>query len=154
LLGKKQQEGELVDDVTYSGNCDKANGVFRSILLVEDDAFVRQATCSILEHAGFEVMTAENATEAMKIYEDRALEIDLVMTDMVLPGVSGQQLSHNLRQRSRAVAVLITSGYSNAEFDIEEPKTLTYFLAKPYSRQTLLDKIKKILTPIALARPA
>jgi len=73
---------------------------------------------------------------------------------MVLPGASGLQLGQNLRRRSPAVAVLITSGYSNAEFDVEEPKSLTFFLAKPYSRQTLLDKIKKILKPIALAKPA
>lgn len=140
--------------MTHSRNDDEGNGVVGTILLVEDDAYVRQATCNILEHAGFLVMAAEDATQAMKIYEDRAPEIDLVMTDMVLPGPSGQQLGQNLRQRSPAVAVLITSGYSNAEFDVEEPKSLTFFLAKPYSRQTLLDKIKKILKPIALAKPA
>ena len=144
----------LGEDVTYSEKYEEKNGVLHTILLVEDDAFVRQATCNILEHAGFEVITAEDAAEAMRIYDERALDIDLVMTDMVLPGASGQQLGQNLCQRSAAVAVLITSGYSNAEFDIEAPKTLTYFLAKPYSRQTLLDKIKKILTPIGLARPA
>jgi DNA-binding NtrC family response regulator len=154
IAGKESAGRRLGEDVTNSGNCDEANRAPRTILLVEDDAFVRQATCNILEHAGFEVLTAQDATEAMKVYGEHAFEIDLVMTDMVLPGASGQQLSQSLRRRSPAVAVLITSGYSNAEFDMEEPKTLTFFLAKPYSRQTLLDKIKKILTPIALARPA
>ena len=154
IAGKDTAGRRLGEDVTYSAKYDDGSGVLRTILLVEDDAFVRQATCNILEHAGFEVMTAEDATEAMKVFEDRALEIDLVMTDMVLPGASGQELGQNLHQRSPAVAVLITSGYSNAEFDMEAPQTLTYFLAKPYSRQTLLDKIKKILPPIALARPA
>lgn len=154
IAGKDTAGRRPGEDVTYSEKYEEGNEVFRTILLVEDDAFVRQATCNILEHAGFEVMTAEDASEAMKIYDERALDIDLVMTDMVLPGASGQQLGQSLRQRSAAVAVLITSGYSNAEFDLEAPKTLTYFLAKPYSRQTLLDKIQKILTPIGLARPA
>ena len=125
----------------------------RTILLVEDEPFVREATCSILQHAGFDVLPTENAQEAMKIYEE-CQRVDLVMTDMVLPGRSGEQLGQDLRERSPEVVVLVTSGYSNAEYETEAPEQRTYFLAKPYSRRTLLDKIEKILATVSLAQAA
>ena len=82
----------------------------RRILLVEDESFVREATCSILQKAGFEVLPAEDARQAMKVYEECGQSVDLVMTDMVLPGRTGQQLGQDVRKRSPDVAVLVTSG--------------------------------------------
>jgi DNA-binding NtrC family response regulator len=134
----------------------------RAILLVEDEPFVREATRGILERAGFEVLPAFDVQDALKVYDERQrpidpvtdLAIDLVMTDMVLPGGTGQQLAQDLRQRSPELVVLVTSGYGNPEYDIEAPESRTYFLAKPYTRRTLIDKIEKILAPAELARPA
>jgi two-component system, cell cycle sensor histidine kinase and response regulator CckA len=134
----------------------------RTILLVEDEPFVREATCSILESAGFEVLRAENAQDALRIYVERTRQIDLVMTDMVLPGRSGLQLGEDLRQQSPEVLVLVTSGYSNPEFETEfetqfetkATKLHTYFLAKPYSRRMLVEKVEKILGAELQACPA
>lgn len=117
----------------------------RIILLVEDEPFVREATCSILENAGFEVLPTQDAQEATQVYEDCKRKIDLVMTDMVLPGRSGEQLGRDLQERSPRVAVLVTSGYDHPGYETETPEPDTYFLAKPYSRRTLLEKIEKIL---------
>jgi two-component system cell cycle sensor histidine kinase/response regulator CckA len=128
----------------------------RTILLVEDEPFVREATCGILESAGFEVLPAKDAKDAMKIYQDCQQEcqrrIDLVMTDMVLPGRSGEQLSQDIHEHSPEIAVLVTSGYGNPEYETEAPESHIYFLAKPYSRRTLVDKIEKILGAPPLAR--
>jgi DNA-binding NtrC family response regulator len=126
----------------------------RTILLVEDEPFVREATCGILESAGFEVLTVEDAREAMKVYEECKRRIDLVMTDMMLPGGTGQQLGQDLRQRSPEVVVLVTSGYGNPEYETEAPESRTYFLAKPYSKRTLVEKIEKILGAAPLGRAA
>ena len=126
----------------------------RTVLLVEDEPFVREATCSILESAGFEVLPAEDAADAMHIFEGCKRPIDLVMTDMILPGRTGQQLAEDLRQLFPEVRVLVTSGYSNAEYAIEEPRSNTYFLAKPYSRRGLVEKIEKILEPMSLHHAA
>jgi DNA-binding NtrC family response regulator len=126
----------------------------RTILLVEDEPFVREATGSILERAGFEVLPAIDAQSAIRIHEQKQGGIDLVMTDMVLPGQTGQQLGHELRERSPEIAVLITSGYANAESEIEGCEALTYFLAKPYSRRTLLEKVEKILATAPLSEAA
>src|SRR5271165_3547882 len=117
----------------------------RTILLVEDEPFVREATCTILESAGFKVLPTPDAQSAMKVYVELEKTIDLVMTDMVLPGATGQQLGQDLRVRSPEVVVLVTSGYGNPEYETEVPASRTHFLAKPYSRRTLLDKIEKIL---------
>jgi DNA-binding NtrC family response regulator len=124
------------------------------ILLVEDDPFVREATCSILENAGFEVLPAVDAPSALKLYEERHLVIDLVMTDMILPGATGEQLGQAMRQRSPSILVLVTSGYINPEYEVEAPESRTYFLSKPYSRKTLIDKIEKILGDKPQARAA
>jgi DNA-binding NtrC family response regulator len=126
----------------------------RTILLVEDEPFVRAATCSILESLGFEVLPAEDAQQAMMIYEHCGGKICLLMTDMVLPGESGQQLGSKVRERSPEVYVLVTSGYARSEYETEMPEARTYFLAKPYSKCTLLEKIEGILGSSSLKKPA
>ena len=118
----------------------------RTILLVEDEPFVREATRSILESAGFEVLSAEDATAALKLYETSTRPIDLVMTDMILPGRTGHQLSEDLRLRSPSLKVLVTSGYSSVEYAASSPQSRTHFLAKPYSRCSLIAKIEEIFT--------
>jgi DNA-binding NtrC family response regulator len=126
----------------------------RTVLLVEDEPFVREATCSILESAGFQVLPAENAADAMEIYGGCNRHIDLVMTDMVLLGRTGRQLADDLRQLSPQLKVLVTSGYGNAEYATEELASQIYFLAKPYSRRGLIEKIEKILATMPLGRAA
>ncbi len=125
----------------------------RTILLVEDEPFVREATRTILEHAGFEVLPAEDTRDALKVYEECSQGIDLVLTDMVLPGGTGQQLGQELRQRSTEIVVLVTSGYSDQD-GMEAPEERTYFLAKPYSKRTLVEKIEMILAAVPLRRAA
>ncbi len=126
----------------------------RTILLVEDEPFVRDATCGILQNAGFEVLPAGDAREALEIHAACKRKIDLVMTDMVLPGRTGQELGQDLRQRSPEMVVLVTSGYGNPEYETEAPESRTYFLAKPYSRRSLVEKLEKILAVVPLARVA
>jgi DNA-binding NtrC family response regulator len=113
----------------------------RTILLVEDEPFVRDATGSILERAGFTVLSSADAQQATHLYQTCPQGGDLLMTDVVLPGKTGQQLGQDLRQHSSELAVLLTSGYSGPEYEVESPELRTYFLPKPYSRQSLLEKI-------------
>jgi len=119
------------------------------ILLVEDDPFVREATCLMLESLGFFVHPAADAEEAVRIYEQCERPIDLLMTDMVLSGTNGRQLGKDIRQRSARVKVLVTSGYGNLDYETEDPSALTYFLAKPYSLPSLRTKIETILGPLS-----
>ena len=155
LLKKSYKESESEDDMTLQ-NYAHPNDLprRRTILLVEDEPFVREATCSILESVGFEVLPTVDAQDAMKVYTECTRGIDLVMTDMGLPGRTGQQLGQDLREHSPEVMVLVTSGYGNPEYEKEAPESRTYFLAKPYSRWTLVEKIEKILGAEPLGRAA
>ncbi|MFY9676582.1 MAG: response regulator [Terriglobales bacterium] len=124
-----------------------------TILLVEDEPFVREATRCILESAGFKVLAAEDAAAALKMYEESGA-IHLVVTDMILPGRTGEQLGEELRQRAPNIRVLITSGYSQAGQTTENVSANTSFLAKPYSRSELVGKISEILNPPPLRQVA
>jgi CheY-like chemotaxis protein len=116
-----------------------------TILLVEDEPFVRDATCRILQNAGFTVWSAADAQEALATYDQGGEHIDLLMTDVVLPGRSGFQLANDLRLRSSTTSILLTSGYGETAAECIDSST--HFLPKPYSRQSLLDKINEIFDP-------
>jgi len=126
----------------------------RTILLVEDEPFVREATASILRSVGFVVLPADGAREATQAFDACLAKIDLMMTDIVLRGQSGCDLGHDLQQRSPQLVVLLTSGYSHLGYESEAPASQTYFLPKPYSKKVLIAKIERILEPPPLARAA
>lgn len=125
-----------------------------TILLVEDEPVVLDATCRILQYAGFLVLAAIDAREARQIFDKHSREIDLVMTDMVLPDRSGLQLVADLRLSSPSLAVLVTSGYSEGGCDGDLPDALTHYLPKPYCRGTLIGKISEILGTVTLKQAA
>ncbi len=144
-------------DCKSFSNCKDASAreKLATILLVEDEPFLREATSSILEKAGFDVLSAEDAPQAINVYAAVERRVHLVVTDMVLPGKTGQELGKELRQLCPEVKILITSGYSDAETETEDPSMQTYFLAKPYSRRSLVEKIGTILgeLPTQYAQP-
>ena len=152
-IARDSLESELENGMTLEPN-PHTDPRRRTILLVEDEPFVREATANILERAGFDILPAEDALEATKIYQNCQHGIDLVMTDMVLPGRTGLQLGQDLRQQSPEVVILLTSGYGNPEYEVDEPESRTYFLAKPYSRRTLIEKIEKILAHDPMSQAA
>jgi CheY-like chemotaxis protein len=117
------------------------------VLLVEDEPFVREATSQILKGAGFDVLPAADAHQAMKAYELNKCKIDVLMTDMALPGRNGRQLAHDLRAASAEIPILLTSGYVELEWD-EAREPGTYFLPKPYSRAGLVEMMEKILSKV------
>jgi two-component system cell cycle sensor histidine kinase/response regulator CckA len=116
------------------------------ILLVEDEPFVREATCNIIRSAGYEVEVAADALEALQLYSAIASSVDLVMTDIVLPGRSGLELCRDLWHTSPGLAVLLTSGYGEMEAPKGSSDTAAYYLAKPYSRASLVAKIEEIFS--------
>jgi CheY-like chemotaxis protein len=124
----------------------------RVVLLVEDEPFVRDATRRTLESAGFEVLPAGDAPEAMELYERRRGKIDILMTDMTLPGRSGRQLSEDLRRASADIPVLLTSGYIENECFQQTRDPRTYFLPKPYTRTELVAVMGEIFSAAARRR--
>jgi len=118
-----------------------------TILVVEDEATVRQLTRRTLERAGYQVLEASDALEALRTWEQHAGAIALLMTDIVMPGgISGRQLAESLCVRNPRLRVILTSGYSAdiAGQDLSLRKGHA-FLQKPAAPHVLLDCVRRCL---------
>jgi DNA-binding NtrC family response regulator len=82
-----------------------------TILLVEDEAFLRDATCDILESAGYRVLKTQNAAEAISAFSEYNAIVRLLLTDVVLPGQNGRDLANELRSVSPKLRIIFISGY-------------------------------------------
>jgi CheY-like chemotaxis protein len=118
-------------------------GGAETILFVEDEAFVRNVTCEVLQSAGYQVLPAKNAAEAMHLYEQNAGEVDLLLSDVVLPGETGWALACKLRRENPVLAILLITGYAE-QMGLREARP-EEFLAKPFSTETLLRRVRQLL---------
>jgi len=117
-----------------------------TLLLVEDDAAVRRAAERILQVAGYHVLTAASGDEALGIAERHAGEIRLLLTDVVMPGMSGPEVAERLRQSRPSLEILFTSGYTdNAIVHHGVLDAGTHFLTKPFSVTDLTLKVRAVL---------
>jgi DNA-binding response OmpR family regulator len=112
-----------------------------TILLVEDEPAVRQLFATALNRAGYKVLEARNGEEAVKIFDQHADAIDLLLTDMRMPYMGGAELAQELRSRKNTLKLICISGYPGALGTAET----TDFLAKPFSREEMLNKIREVL---------
>jgi CheY-like chemotaxis protein len=119
-------------------------GRSETILFVEDEEFVRDVTAEVLRSAGYRVLAVGNASEALATYDQHAGEIDLLLTDVVLPGETGRGLARKLKLRNSILAVLLVTGY--AEQMATDESECVECLAKPFSTGVLLQRIRKLLT--------
>jgi two-component system cell cycle sensor histidine kinase/response regulator CckA len=115
------------------------------VLVVEDRDVVRDLVCDVLVAAGFEVAAASSGTEALAICEHEE-RFDLLLTDVVMPGMSGPELASLARERLAGLAVLYMSGYTDDVLDasaLAEPSTA--FLRKPFGNSELVSKVRELL---------
>jgi two-component system cell cycle sensor histidine kinase/response regulator CckA len=118
-------------------------GGAETILFVEDEAFVRDVTCEVLQSAGYRVLTAKNAAEAMRLYSQSGGEVELLLSDVVLPGETGRALACKLRRENPLIKILLVTGYAEQMgLRQAEPEEL---LAKPFSTETLLRRMRQLL---------
>ena len=124
-----------------------------TILLTEDEAAVRFATRMILEQAGYRVIEAANGHLALDTFRQRSREIDLVVTDMIMPGMNGRELADQLREIRPDIRVLFTSGYTDDTVfrqSLVEPGS--HFIQKPYTPQALTAQLDELLMSIDAMR--
>lgn len=115
-----------------------------SVLLVEDEAPVRTAARRMLEKAGYTVVEAKHAADALMLW--RQQPTDLVVTDFLMPGENGGDLIQRLREDRPELPALIVSGYTGGETISEEMlHGRTGVLQKPFARADLLDRVRKLL---------
>lgn len=118
-----------------------------TILVVEDDLSVREIMCHILQANGYTIHQAASGPEAINFcQETRPENIHLLLTDMVMPGMNGQNLASNLRSRYPHLKVLYTSGYlENNLPQANLPESKMIFLEKPFTPDTLARKVREVL---------
>ena len=121
----------------------KARG--ETVLLVEDDDFVRSLARRVLSRTGYDVLTARNGIEALEIAEKKADSIDLVVSDVIMPEMGGGQLVDRLRERYPDLKVILTSGYSEEELRGEIRHKAAGFLVKPFTPEKLTSLIARVL---------
>jgi two-component system, cell cycle sensor histidine kinase and response regulator CckA len=117
-----------------------------TVLLVEDDPAVRRVFARILAGEGYRVLEAPNGESAMQLVETAQAPIALLVTDVVLPGMSGQELARRIVERVPGLRTLFVSGYG-AE-DVDRRGSLpqgSALLDKPLTRACLLDAVRRIL---------
>lgn len=118
-----------------------------TILLVEDEAVLRDLATVILQDCGYEVIPAGSGPEALRIWQDRGLEIDLLLSDMALPdGLSGTDLAEKLQAVKPALKVIFASGYSVDEINhplLKDKRAA--FIQKPYTHHSLTTTVREWL---------
>ncbi len=125
-----------------------------TILVIEDDEFMRQTTETILSRLGYEVLTAGDGKSALETLKEHCDKLELVLLDLILPGVAGDELFDKMKQLKPDISVLLVSGHKR------DPRIAGLiargcddFLKKPYSLEELATTVRRVLDQ-AKARPA
>lgn len=117
-----------------------------TILLVDDEEIIRGLGIDILEDRGYQVLSASEGREAVRIYRERIREIDLVILDVMMPGIGGKETYRQFRAINPQVKVLLSSGYStNGEVGEILKLGVSGFVQKPYREEELAAKVREVL---------
>jgi two-component system, cell cycle sensor histidine kinase and response regulator CckA len=120
-----------------------------TILLVEDEEYVRSVTRNILENSGYRVLEAGSGPEALRVWESAGPKIDLLLTDIVMPeGMNGRRLAEELRGRKTSLKVIFQSGYDGEVVSTSTDflyRTSSCYLQKPTSSRELLRTVRNCL---------
>jgi len=127
-------------------NCSESSASPARILVVEDERFVRNAACEILNSAGYHALTARNAADAKNIFNQSEGQTDVLITDVVLPGQNGCELAAELKGLQPTIQTILISGYP-CDLDLIDGMTENemWYLPKPFSAEALLQKVGHVL---------
>ncbi len=117
-----------------------------TVLVVEDDGQVRHLARTILERKGYRVLTAENGKEALSVLQRHEGPVHLILTDVVMPGMSGKELLRNISRDHPGVKLIYMSGYTDNV--IAHQGVLdegVHFIQKPFNVSALAAKVRKVL---------
>ncbi len=126
-----------------------------TILLVEDEEGLRALNARGLSSRGYTVLEAGNGVEAMKVLEDRSGDIDLVVSDVVMPEMDGPTLLGEMRKRNPDLKMIFVSGYAEDAFEKNLPDRGQFaFLAKPFTLKQLVAAVKDTMASLPPAQEA
>lgn len=122
-------------------------GQGQTVLLVEDDQAVLQATQAMLEKLNYQVLTARDGAEALDIYRTEADGIAVVLTDAVMPRTNGFALASTLQSEAPSVPIVLMTGYANGPESLpQEPQNITIRLRKPISLHQMSQAVAQVLS--------
>jgi two-component system, cell cycle sensor histidine kinase and response regulator CckA len=116
-----------------------------TILVVDDDPLALSITQRLLHKSGYTVWTASGGEEAITLYRQHAEEIHLVLLDVVMPYVNGEEVYHELKRINSAVAILVMSGFTPKTAERLLKASGARFLSKPFSRSRLCGEVRAFL---------
>jgi len=126
---------------------EKVEGGSETVLLVEDEDIVRFIGSEILKKLGYNLLEAANGREALEIFKAHGGRIDLMLTDLMMPGMTGRELAEKIRELSPQTRILFTSACTDDVIDGQEIADQGLnFIAKPFSLESLAAKIRKVLS--------
>ncbi|HMA93835.1 MAG TPA: PAS domain S-box protein, partial [Polyangiaceae bacterium] len=142
-LPRIEEASEHIGRVTAAAELPRGNEV---VLLVEDSASVRELAAAMLKRLGYRALSAANGGEALLIAEQHRSSIALLLTDVVMPGMNGRDLSERLKMVHPEMRVLFTSGYTEDTIVRHGVMNETmHYIGKPYSLQSLAVKVRGVL---------
>ena len=126
----------------------ESEGVGETILIVEDNGSARMALEALLDALGYKVIATADAAEAMDAFSQQADTVDLVMSDLILPRISGPELYDQLRELRPGLPCIIMSGYP-LEDESERLKRhgIHHWLQKPFNMRRLSELVHDVLHP-------
>jgi PAS domain S-box-containing protein len=125
---------------------DEAEGQGETVLLVEDDEALRDSISTYLVLHGYKVLEASDGVQALRVASQHAKSIQVLITDMILPKLSGMELAPQVARMAPQVVTLYMSGYTDRELIDYDPANLTTgYLQKPFALQTLLQKLREMI---------
>ncbi len=113
------------------------------VLVVEDEPHLVSIYQRALEHRGYQVLTAMTGEEALKIIEAEDGSIDLMLSDIVMPGISGRELVWRVREMHPDIKIILASGYANEDGALQLMEDLgVVFVPKPVDLNDLMDVVR------------
>ena len=117
-----------------------------TVLIVDDEDIIRQLGADILEDVGYKVILATRGEEAIRLYQQQGKDIDLVVLDVVMPGMGGKETFRKLKEINPKIKVLLSSGYStDGEVGEILKEGVEGMVQKPYKDEELIEKVREIL---------
>jgi CheY-like chemotaxis protein len=121
-------------------------GSARLVLVVDDEQWVRDLVCRVLRSEGYRTVEAAHGGEALELVEGGPEKVDLVVTDVVMPGMDGRELGRRLGQSRPTLPVLYISAYDvNDIFRRGSPRSSAPFLQKPFPPTDLINSVEQLL---------
>lgn len=115
------------------------------ILLVEDESMVREVTREVLLHAGYQVLESSNAREALQLARAHVEQIDLLLTDVIMPEMNGADLAGQMQNILPDLVTVFMSGYAESDIARRLHRTSGSHIQKPFTVQTLLSRVAEAL---------